>query len=233
MNKIQINIPELNKKIITQLDDSGWLPILTPIILSDEFDILMHSLVKEASADRRFTPKIKDLFNAFIHCPYDKLSVIMVGQDPYPQVGIADGISFSCSKTMKEQPSLRYMFNYLEKCYENYDRNPDLKRWSEQGVLMLNTAFTVQIGKIGSHYRIWKPITKMILDSINEENSNIPTVLLGKKAEEWHMRLHNQKIFKVPHPASAAYKGGNWDGKDIFNEINKHLKESKDTSIFW
>jgi uracil-DNA glycosylase len=233
MNKIDINIIEIKEKYKAKIAGTGWENILNPIIDSTYFEEVIYKLKNDVENNRRFTPVLKDLFNAFIYCPYDKLSVIMIGQDPYPQLGVADGISFSCSKTMKEQPSLRYIFDYLDTHYTDYVRDPNLKRWSEQGVLMLNTAFTVQIGKIGSHYGIWKPITKMILDSINKEKSNIPTVLLGKKAEEWHMRIHNQKIFKVPHPASAAYKGGKWDGKDVFNEINKHLKESKGISIFW
>lgn len=233
MNKIEINIKDLRKKFCKKLNSSGWLKILGPIIDSDEFEIAIYKLKNEVENDRRFTPKIKDLFRAFEECPHNKLKVIMIGQDPYPQLGIADGISFSCSYTMKEQPSLRYIFNCLEESITQYKRDPDLKRWSNQGILMLNTAFTVQIGKIGSHYDIWKPITNMILSGINENNKDIATVLLGKKAEEWHLRLHNQIIFKVPHPASAAYKGGKWDSKEVFWEINKKLRQQNKSAILW
>jgi len=232
MNKIEINIKDLRKKFCEKLDSSGWLEILGPIIDSDEFEIVIYKLKNEVENGRRFTPKIKDLFRAFEECPYDELKVIMIGQDPYPQLGIADGIAFSCSKTGKLQPSLRYIFKELNpNQWDSLD--PDLKRWSNQGILMLNTAFTVQIGKIGSHYDIWKPITNMILSSINENNKDIPTVLLGKKAEEWHLRLHNQIIFKVPHPASAAYRGSKWDSKNIFQEINIILNEQNKRLIFW
>jgi uracil-DNA glycosylase len=233
MNKIDINIKEIKEKFIDKLNVSGWDALLEPIIRSEEFEKSIYRLKGYVENDQRFTPKLKDIFNAFVYCPYDDLKAIVIGQDPYPQLGVADGISFSCSYTKKEQPSLRYIFNYLEECYENYQRNPDLKRWSEQGILMLNTAFTVEIGKIGSHYDVWKPITKMILDAINNNKKDIPVALLGKKAEEWQLLLNNQKIYKTPHPASAAYKGGKWNANDIFNEINSHLEENKLEKILW
>ena len=127
---------------------------------------------------------------------------------------------------------MRYIFEELNGSqWDSFD--PNLKRWSNQGVLLLNTALTVQIGKIGSHYDLWKPITKLILDKINEEFNNIPVVLFGATAEEWHLRLRNQEIFKIPHPASAAYNGGKWDCNNIFYKINIILKEQNKKEIFW
>ena len=233
MNKIEINIVEIQKKLLEPLTKAGWGIVFEPIIYSDSFQELIYSLKKEAEEGRRFTPPIKDLFRAFQECPYDKLNVMIIGQDPYPQLGVADGISFSCSKTMKEQPSLRYIFNYLETQYADLDRNPDLKRWSNQGVLMFNTALTVQVGKIGSHYSYWNKFTSFILDCINADKKDISVALLGKKAESWEKHLLNQKIYKVPHPASAAYKGGKWNAKNIFNNINEDLKNHNKPIIVW
>lgn len=232
MNKIDININNIRKKFKTQLNSSGWNKIMDPIIDSEAFEISIYKLKSYVENDQRFTPKLSEIFNAFAYCPYNDLKVIILGQDPYPQLGVADGISFSCSKTMKLQPSLRYIFKALSG--SQYDSmNPDLSRWSKQGVLMLNTAFTVEIGKIGSHYDVWKPITKMILDSINNDKKDLAVALLGKKAEEWQLLLNNQKIYKTPHPASAAYKGGEWDCKNVFNNINSHLLTQDHQPITW
>jgi uracil-DNA glycosylase len=233
MNKIEINIVEIRKTFKKKINASGWGKILDPIIDSLEFETAVYKLKKYVEADQRFTPKLKDIFNAFVHCPYEELKVIILGQDPYPQLFVADGISFSCSNTMKEQPSLKYIFNELETKYENYERNPDLKRWSEQGVLMLNTALTVEINKIGSHYNLWKPITQMILSAINKDKSNIAVGLLGKKAQEWQLYTNNQYILKAPHPASAAYKNGKWNSCDIFELINDHLIKNEIEQIIW
>jgi uracil-DNA glycosylase len=233
MNKIDININNIIEKFESKLKNTGWEPIFKTFFESEIFQTVIYKLKDEAENDRRFTPKLKDIFNSFIYCPYDKLKVIIIGQDPYPQINVADGISFSCSYTNKEQPSLRYIFDELQQQYPNSSRDTDLKRWSEQGVLMLNTAFTVQIGKIGSHYELWKPFTHHILQSINRDFKKLPVALLGKKAEEWQIRLDSQNIMKVPHPASAAYKGGKWDSKNLFININDALKEQGNTMISW
>ena len=233
MNKIDININNIIEKFESKLKNTGWEPIFKTFFESEIFQTVIYKLKDEAENDRRFTPKLKDIFNSFIYCPYDKLKVIIIGQDPYPQINVADGISFSCSYTNKEQPSLRYIFDELQQQYPNSSRDTDLKRWSEQGVLMLNTAFTVQIGKIGSHYQLWKPFTHHILQSINRDFKKLPVALLGKKAEEWQIRLDSQNIMKIPHPASAAYKGGKWDSKNLFININDALKEQGNTMISW
>ena len=229
MNKIEINIADIQEKMLSRLNETGWETIFEPMIKSEGFHNLIHKLKTEAENDRRFTPKLKYLFRAFEECPKDKLKVIFIGQDPYPQLGVADGIAFSCSFNEKPQPSLRYIFKALEEQYthirhEDLLYNPcDLTRWANQGVLMLNTAFTVQVNRIGSHYDLWKPFTHHILQSINREFKDLHVVLLGKKAEEWQLRLDKQIIHKVAHPASAAYKGGKWDSKDVFKTINEAL----------
>lgn len=237
MNKIDINIADMQEKMLIKLIDAGWGDVFSPMIKSEGFHKLIYKLKTEAEDNRRFTPKIKNLFRAFEECPYDKLKVIFIGQDPYPQINVADGIAFSCSNNDKPQPSLRYIFGELERQYPAFRTNDvlydplDLKRWANQGVLMLNTAFTVQINKIGSHYDLWKPFTHHILQAINREFKDIPVVLLGKKAEEWELRLDKQTIYKVAHPASAAYKGGKWDSKDIFKKINDAMEYNN--RIIW
>lgn len=226
-----INIQEKKEHYIPILKKSGW-KVVQDIVQSSIFDQILIKLIDQVSDNKRFTPKYKDIFNAFIECPYENLKVIMIGQDPYPQLGVADGISFSCSHTQKENPSLRYIFDELQQQYPNASRNPDLRRWSNQGVLMLNTALTVQIGKIGSHYSIWKVFIKYLFAHLNTRNDLI-IVLLGKKAEEWEMMLNNNTILKVPHPASAAYKGGKWDSKNLFKEINDLLNQQGNNLITW
>ena len=238
MNKLNIDINNIKKKFKDKLLNTGWEDIFYPFIDSNLFQEIIYKLKNEVENDRRFTPKLSEIFRSFEECPLNKLKVIFIGQDPYPQLGVADGIAFSCSKTGKLQPSLKYIFKelydakYIEDKYLN-KFDPDLTRWANQGVLMLNTAFTVQINKIGTHYNLWKPFTHHVLQNINRVKKNIPVALLGKKAEEWQIRLDNQIIMNVAHPASAAYRGGNWDSKDLFININKTLKDQGKTLITW
>lgn len=232
--KIEPEIEEIKQKLFDKLEPSGWGRIFKSFIFSSEFTDILNKLYKLSTEGKRFTPPLKQVFRAFEECPYDKLQVVMIGQDPYPQLGVADGIAFSCSNTKKEQPSLRFILDEAQKMYPFYDRPLDLARWSNQGVLMLNTALTVEVDKIGSHYDIWKPFTAYLLDWLNNYNTGLVYVYMGKKAEEWsELTGDNNHKFFVKHPASAAYNGSKWDSNDIFTKIHHLVKESSGNTIHW
>jgi uracil-DNA glycosylase len=235
--KTETEIDEIKQKMFDKLEPSGWDKVFKSFIFSSEFTDILSKLYELSVADKRFTPTLKQLFRAFEECPYDDLKVIFIGQDPYPQIGVADGISFSCGNTNKVQPSLRYIFGEIERTvYQEFPsyQDPDLSRWSKQGILMLNTALTVEVGKIGSHYDIWKPFTAYMLDYLNNHNKELIYVYMGKKAEEWSVLTgDNNYKFTVKHPASAAYNGSKWDSNDIFNKISKLVEENNGQKITW
>jgi len=226
-NLIEIDIEQLRNDVNNKLEDSGWAPMLSPFINGLEFDMIMNKLVECVNAEKRFTPRFKDIFNAFLECPYDELKCIIIGQDPYPQLGVADGIAFSCSRKGKAEKSLQYINKAIG------TDHTDLRCWANQGVLLINTAFTVEINSIGSHYSIWKPFTEYLFENINRHNKQVPSILMGKKAEAWQLLLDRQKVFKVAHPASAAYRGGEWDCKDVFNKVNTELENQGKPCIDW
>ena len=226
---MDIDINLLRDNLNNKLKDSGWDRMLSPYVNGLSFDYIMNKLRDSVEQGLRFTPKFKDVFNGFYECPYDDLKVVIVGQDPYPQLGVADGIAFSCSIKGKAEKSLQYILKALED--ENGDVN--LKRWSNQGVLLINTAFTCEINKIGSHYGIWKSFTEHVFENINRHNPDTIFILMGKKAEAWQTLLPNCKILKCSHPASAAYRGGEWDCNDVFNKANTILIKQDKTCINW
>jgi uracil-DNA glycosylase len=235
--KADLEIDEIKQKMFDKLQKSGWDKIFKSFIFSSDFDNILTKLYELSVSGKRFTPTLKQLFRAFEECPYDKLRVVFIGQDPYPGLGIADGISFSCSNTNKLQPSLKFILQEVDRTvYGNHviSEDLDLKRWSKQGILMLNTALTVEVGKIGSHYDIWKPFTAYLLDSLNNYNFDLIYVYLGKKAEGWsELTGDNNHKFTVKHPASAAYNGSKWDSNDIFNKISKLVEENNGQKIIW
>ncbi len=147
---MEIDINILRDNLNAKLKDSGWDRMLSPYVNGLSFDHIMNTLIQNVESGKRFTPKFKDVFNGFYECPYKDLKVVIVGQDPYPQLGVADGIAFSCSRKGKAEKSLQYILKALG----DEDGDVNLKRWSNQGVLLINTAFTVEINKIGSHYGI-------------------------------------------------------------------------------
>mgnify|MGYP000341780333 CR=1 FL=1 len=236
---MEININTLRDNLNDKLEQSGWSRMLSPYVNGLSFDHIMNTLIENVEQGKRFTPRFKDVFNGFYECPYDDMKVVIVGQDPYPQLGVADGIAFSCSRKGKAEKSLQYILKQTIGGYEQTGRvmytpeECDLRRWSNQGVLLINTAFTCEINKIGSHYAIWKSFTEYIFDNINRHNKDTVFILMGKKAEQWQTLIPNCKILKCPHPASAAYRGGEWNCNDVFNKANQELEKLEKTCIEW
>jgi uracil-DNA glycosylase len=226
-NKMESNLNKFKTQIKTDSEQSGWDSILNPFVDSPSFEGIFVFLEAAVNHGLRFTPPFKDVFNAFKECSYDNLKVVIVGQDPYPQLGSADGLAFSCSKKGKAEKSLQYINKAIDTDYT------DLRIWANQGVLLINTAFTVEVNKIGSHYSLWKPFTNYIFANINKHKKDTIFILMGKKAEEWETLLPDCKILKCSHPASAAYKGGEWDHNDVFNKANLELKKQDKSLINW
>tara|TARA_R110000787_G_scaffold41671_2_gene102734 strand:+ start:367 stop:1047 length:681 start_codon:yes stop_codon:yes gene_type:complete len=226
---MQDKINLIKETLKEDLKVSGWDEILNPFLDSKGFDSITDTLIRLVEQDRRFTPKLKDAFNAFKETNLSDLKVVIVGQDPYPQLGVADGIAFSCSKTGKPQPSLRYILKELG----DEDGDVDLRRWANQGVLLINTAQTCEVNKIGSHFGLWKSFTEYIFESINKIDKNIIFVLMGRKAEAWQSAMPGQKLLKCAHPAAAAYNGGTWKADGIFEKVNNELDKQGKTCITW
>jgi uracil-DNA glycosylase len=237
---VSIDLKDIKSKLYESLKESGWHNVLKGFLLSEDFDKILHALKDEVDDNKRFTPPLKQVFRAFQQCPLDSLKVIFVGQDPYPQMGVADGISFSCSNTMKKEASLRYIHNAVSKTvYDGKvlpkDLSADLTPWANQGLLMLNTSLTTEIGKIGKHFSIWEAFTAYLFDMLSSMDKELIWVFLGKKAEEYsEMVSDNHVKIVTSHPASAAYqKLQEWDCNDVFNKINAKLSENNQKIISW
>jgi uracil-DNA glycosylase len=225
-----VDLAEIKSKLIEKLTPSGWAVKLRGFIQSSDFDKILENLLKERDEGKRFTPPLKYAFRAFEECPTSDLKVVIIGQDPYPHFGVADGIAFSCGLTGKPQPSLKNLFEAIEQtAYQGYPTHmdPDLSRWSQQGVLLLNTALTTQVDKVGTHYDIWKDFIMYVLDMLSLTNSGLIFILLGAKAQELESVIgQNHYILKASHPASAAYTKTTWDCNDVFNKTNEILTQN-------
>jgi len=127
-------LKEVQLKLYEQLKESGWANKLKSFILSEEFLNVLRKLAQHQLAGKRFTPTIKHLFRAFEQCPYDDLKLVVVGQDPYPREGVADGIAFSCKYTQhpsQVQPSLKAIYKGLEDEGIEHMHYYDLADWSK------------------------------------------------------------------------------------------------------
>lgn len=175
-------------------------------------------------------PQPRNIFKAFRLCPYNECKAVFLGQDPYPQKGVAQGILFGNSKETPEDklsPSLQVIkeavidytmpHNVIE--FDN-----TLESWARQGILMLNTALTCEVGKVGSHFNIWKPFIQGLLYNMTSVDSGIVFVLFGNQAISFKDAiLGRQYIFMERHPAYYARIGEKLP-HSLFVEINEVLK---------
>lgn len=236
--KQQLDLEDIKDKLYQRLEKSGWAVKLRSFIYSSDFDNIIKQLARLSTDGKRFTPKLSQMFRAFEECPVSELKVVIVGQDPYPQFGVADGIAFSCGNTKQAETSLKYMLDEINRhVYKGHpgSLDPDLTRWSNQGVLMLNTALSTTVGKTGQHYSIWKPFLAYLFDYLTWNVNGLVYVYMGKEAKLWAdaVNENNYKAF-VSHPASAAYAGSNtWDSQNVFNETNRILENQYGTKIIW
>lgn len=230
MDKVEL-LDYVKEQLKEKLKPNGWKVKLRMFIDSNQFDTIIEQLHKESTEDgKRFTPPLKYVFRAFEECPLDDLKVVVIGQDPYPTFETADGLAFSCSLKPWIQPSLKAVFDAIDKTVypeEKVKHDGDLKRWANQGVLLLNSALTCQIGKPGTHYKIWQDFINYVIDMLNHTNTGLIFVLMGKKAQEFESLIsENHYVLKTSHPMSAIYSGTSWDCDDVFNKINQILKQN-------
>ena len=230
----KVNVQEIKDKLYEKLKGTGWEKLRT-FILSGDMDEILIKLIEDVEAGKRFTPPLKNVFKALEETHLDNVRVVIIGQDPYPQLNVADGIAFSCSNNKKVEKSLSFMFKSIKATVdENYVGDPDLRCWTSQGVLLLNSALTTTIGKPGTHYLLWQPFIMYLLDVLTRTKKDIIYVFLGKKAQELADLIpdSNDKIM-VSHPASAAYNGTVWECNDMWNQINNYLDERGQQRISW
>tara|TARA_R110000868_G_scaffold144292_2_gene363201 strand:+ start:1057 stop:1770 length:714 start_codon:yes stop_codon:yes gene_type:complete len=232
------NLTEVKQRLYETLKSSGWADVLKGFLLGNEMDIILETLYREREMGDRFTPTLKQVFRAFELCPYNQVKLVMIGQDPYPHAGVADGLAFSCGNDHKIQASLKFMHQEIQDTVYTkgkYYGPSDLTVWAKQGVLLLNIALTTTIGRVGTHYLLWRPFMAYLLDVMGWNKPGLVWVFIGAKARDYKDSLpdNNYKL-TCSHPASAAHqKLEKWNSDDIFNRINKSLVLAGKTPILW
>ena len=174
-------------------------------------------------------PSPKDIFKSLRLCSLKNCKVVFLGQDPYPQLGVATGILFGNSKDTPEDklsPSLQIVkeavINY-EIPHNLIEFDNTLESWAKQGILMINTAFTCEVGRVGSHYDIWRPFTAKLIHNLSTKDGGIIYVLFGNQASSFKKYIVNSpKIIEVYHPAYFARQNKKMPSS-VFTELNQEL----------
>jgi len=193
-----------------------WSEILSPVISSQKLTEVKEFIRSERKS-KRICPEGKDVFRAFDLCSYDDTKVVILGQDPYPWPGVADGLAFSSRKP--EWPkSLEVVFKelYLDLniqwfhnvTIEEFFPTADLTNWTKMGFLLLNVVLTVEENKSGSHKGIgWELIPEAVFEALDKKDQQIIYLLWGKEAQKYKDVIKNPKhlILEAPHPAAELH----------------------------
>ncbi len=214
---------------------NDWLEPLSPEFRKPYYRKLHQTIVEEYNS-RPIFPPADDIFNAFHLTPLHEVKVVILGQDPYHNVGQAHGLCFSVKPDVEIPPSLENIFKELHDdlgC--TVPNNGYLVKWAKQGVLMLNTVLTVRAHQANSHRGIgWEEFTDAAIRILNEQDRPIVFILWGSPAQRKKAMLNNPKhlILEAPHPSPlSAYRG--FFGSRPFSKTNDFLTANGLTPIDW
>ncbi len=199
-------------------------------VLKEEFDkeyfLKLTKFVGEEYNSKTIYPPANMIFNAFDRCTFDKVKVVIIGQDPYHGPGQANGLCFSVNEDVKSPPSLRNIFKEINQDLGiEIPESGNLERWADQGVLLLNATLTVQAHEAGSHQKKgWEQFTDAVIKQIAEKKENLVFFLWGNYAQKKGAVIDANKhlVLKSVHPSPLSASRG-FFGNHQFSECNEFL----------
>ena len=215
---------------------SSWQQVLESEYGKLYFQKLI-SFVKNEYATKRCFPLESEIFASFNHCPFDKVKVVIIGQDPYHGFGQANGLCFSVNDGISFPPSLINIFKEIQSDLGlPIPISGNLERWAEQGVLLLNATLTVREGEAGSHQKKgWETFTDTVIQKISDEKENIVFLLWGGFAQKKGAKINRTKhhVLESGHPSPLSANRGLWFGNKHFSKTNTYLQSLGIETIKW
>jgi len=213
----------------------SWKKYLQEEFEKDYFKKLTE-FVRSEYQSKTCYPSASKIFNAFEHTPWEKVKVVIIGQDPYHGPNQAMGLCFSVQAGIPYPPSLQNIYKELK---DDIGRDSitkgDLTPWADQGVLLLNSVLSVEAGKAASHAgKGWEEFTDAVIKKLSEEKGNLVFILWGSYAQKKGMVVDSTKhfIIKSAHPSPlSAYNG--FFGSKPFSRTNDYLKKNDHSEIEW
>lgn len=215
--------------------EETWKEVLKEEFEKDYF-VNLTSFVRQEYKGKTIYPKASNIFNAFNLCPFDKIKVVILGQDPYHEPNQAHGLCFSVLEPTPSPPSLKNIFKEI-----NLDlgieplESGDLTRWASQGVLLLNATLTVEAHKAGSHQgKGWEEFTDRVIFNLANRKSGLVFLLWGSYAQKKGEFIDQTKhlVLKSVHPSPlSAHRG--FFGNHHFSQTNSYLTQQGKQPINW
>jgi len=215
---------------------NNWKKYLAKELEKDYFLELTKHIKNEYQSNTCFPPK-NEIFTAFENCPFDKVKVVIIGQDPYHGPNQANGLCFSVRKGINHPPSLKNIFKEIKSDLNvPYPNSGDLSAWSKQGVLLLNATLTVRAHQAGSHQQLgWEIFTDSAINAISIHKKNVVFLLWGGFAKKKAKLIDatNHKILTSGHPSPLSANRGLWFGNNHFSLTNEYLSSIGHKTIDW
>jgi uracil-DNA glycosylase len=215
---------------------SSWKTHLQEDFSKPYFTDLVNFVKQEYKMHQCFPPG-NDIFAAFNYCTFDKLKVVIIGQDPYHGISQANGLCFSVRDSIVHPPSLINIFKEIETDLGiPYPKSGNLERWANQGVLLLNATLTVRAHQARSHQnKGWETFTDAIIQSVSKYKKDVVFLLWGGFAKK-KMKLidtHKHHVLQSGHPSPLSANRGYWFGNKHFSKTNSLLVQAGQKQIDW
>jgi len=215
--------------------EESWKEHLQDQFHKEYFKHLTEFLKEDRKTHTIYPPGSK-IFNAFDKCPFDKVEVVIIGQDPYHGPGQANGLCFSVSDGITMPPSLKNIFKEIHSDLgKPMPKTGNLERWAEQGVLLLNATLTVRANSPGSHQgKGWEQFTDEVIRIVSEQKEHVVFLLWGAFAQKKEELIDSKKhlILKSAHPSPFSADRG-FFGNKHFSKANDYLIKQGKKSIDW
>ena len=215
--------------------DESWRAVLQPEFDKPYFEILT-SFVRHAYSTTTCYPPARLIFHAFDACPFDKVRVVILGQDPYHEPGQAEGWAFSVPDGVRTPPSLENIYKELNRDLGlPVPTSGHLERWVDQGVLLLNATLTVEAHRAGSHQnKGWEELTDAAIMALNQQREHLVFMLWGSYAQRKGQFINRRRhlVLEAPHPSPlSAYRG--FIGCGHFSAANAYLQQHGLPPVQW
>ena len=216
--------------------EPSWKEQLNNEFSKPYFNDLMQ-FVKDEYTNHICYPPGKYIFSAFNHTPFNKVRIVIIGQDPYHGDGQANGLCFSVSNTVSHPPSLINIFKEIETdLLIPYPKSGNLERWADQGILLLNATLSVRSHMAGSHQnKGWEKFTDAVISKLSEEQNGLIFLLWGGYAKKKGSKIDTNKhlVLTSGHPSPLSANRGYWFGNKHFSRVNEYLSTSGKEPVQW
>jgi uracil-DNA glycosylase len=217
--------------------EASWKAVLADEFEKPYFGQLIEFIKSEKNQGNTVYPPGPEIFAAFDHCPFDKVKIVIIGQDPYHGPRQANGLCFSVRDGIPFPPSLTNIFREIqEDLGKPMPKTGNLERWADQGVLLLNATLTVRKGEAASHQgKGWETFTDAVITKISDQKQHVVFLLWGGFAKKKGSSIDRSKhcVLEAGHPSPLSANKGHWFGNKHFSKANDYLDGVGKPKIDW